>query len=110
MASAKSTTPPAKSILAVQQAQHEDKMSAMGGMNDVLSKTLEVQTDARDILKTLLSAVQEIQKKGGAAGDATQTASNTAGGNAGAGNGPKSSLRGQRQPMPTPPVSMMNEV
>jgi len=109
MASARSTTPPAKSILAVQQAQHEDKMSAMGGMGDVLNKSLEVQTDARDILKTIAQAVQQLQKAGGAAGDAS-SASNTGGGNAGAANGPKSSLRGQRQPMPTPPVSMMNEV
>jgi predicted chitinase len=109
MASAKSTTPPAKSILAVQQAQHEDKMSAMGGMNDVLSKSLEVQTDARDILKTIAAAVQQLQKAGGTAAD-EPSQSATSGGNAGAGNGPKSSLRGQRQPMPTPPVSMLNEV
>jgi predicted chitinase len=110
MASAKSTTPPAKSILAVQQAQHEDKMSAMGGMGDVLNKSLEVQTDARDILKTIAAAVQQLQKAGGAGAGDQPSQNATSGGNAGAGGGPKSSLRGQRQPMPTPPVSMMNEV
>jgi predicted chitinase len=112
--SAKSTTPPAKSIMAVQQAQHEDKMSAMGNMGDVMNKALEVQTDSRDLLKTILSAVQAMQKGGGTASDAasTQTTaqSNTAGGNAGAARRPQSSLRGQQQQMPTPPVSMMNAV
>jgi hypothetical protein len=75
----------------------------------VLSKSLEVQTDARDILKTIAAAVQQLQKAGGTAAD-EPSQSATSGGNAGAGNGPKSSLRGQRQPMPTPPVSMLNEV
>jgi hypothetical protein len=53
--------------------------------------------------------VQQLQKAGGTAAD-EPSQSATSGGNAGAGNGPKSSLRGQRQPMPTPPVSMLNEV
>jgi predicted chitinase len=110
MASAKSTTPPAKNILAVQQAQHEEKMNAMGNHSDLMQQSLDVQTDARDILKTILSTVQELQKKGGDGSDGSTPSSNGAGGNQVSAGAPKSSLRGQRQPMPTPPVSMLNEV
>lgn len=107
LGSAKSVTPGTKNILAVQQAQHEERMGSMGGMNDSLGKSLEVQTDTRDTLKQILAAVQDMQKgKAEAGAPATQMA----GGNANAGNGPKSALRGQQQPMPTPPVSMMNAV
>ncbi len=107
--SPRSTAPSTKGIMAVQQAQHDDKMSAMGGMGDALSKSLEVQSDARDTLKSILSIVQAMQKNGGSVAGAPAQSS-VAGGGANAANKPNSSLRGPTQQMPTAPVSMMNSV
>lgn len=103
-ASFKSTVPQTRGILAVQQAQHEEKMSAMAGHADIAQKSLDVQSETRDLIKQVLQVVQDKQKKDQSGPDTT------AGGGAQAARQPNSSLRGTVQQMPRAPVSMTNSV
>lgn len=90
-----SAASPTRNIQAVQQAQHDDKMQAMGGMGDVLNKSLGVQTETRDTLKAIYAAVQAMQ--GGKSAPASTSAPVPP---------PTSASRGQMQPMAPAPVSM----
>lgn len=103
-ASMKSTAPQTRGILAVQQAQHEEKMSVMAGHADIAQKQLDVQTETRDLIKQVLQVVQDKQKSNQSGPDTT------AGGGVAASRQPNSSLRGTVQPMPRAPVSMTNSV
>jgi predicted chitinase len=94
-----SAASPTRNIQAVQQAQHDDKMQAMGGMGDVLNKSLGVQTEARDTLKAIYAAVQAMQ--GGKSAPASTSAPVPP---------PTSASRGQMQPMAPAPVSMSKMV
>jgi hypothetical protein len=93
-----------RNIMAVQQAQHEDKMSAIGGVGDVLNKQLAVQTDTRNTLNAILKIVSGIQQ-GGDSKPQQGTSSS-----APAPNAPVSSNRGMPQQMANPPVSMAKMV
>jgi predicted chitinase len=103
-ASMKSTAPQTRGILAVQQAQHEERMNVMQGHADIAQKSLDVQTETRDLIKQVLAVVQDKQKNDQSGPD------NTAGGGANAPRQPNSSLRGTVQQMPRAPVSMTNSV
>jgi predicted chitinase len=94
-----------RNIMAVQQAQHEDKMSAIGDVGDVLNKQLAVQTDTRNTLNAILKIVSGIQQGGGSGGQQQGTSSSAPQPNA-----PVSSNRGTPQQMATPPVSMAKMV
>jgi predicted chitinase len=85
-------------ILAVQQAQHEDKMSAMGGMGDVLNKSLDVQTTSRDTLQAMFKLLQSMQA--GKSQPSTDSATPMPN------SGPTSASRGQQQNVAASPVSM----
>ncbi|WP_144106715.1 glycoside hydrolase family 19 protein [Paraburkholderia sp. BCC1886] len=89
----------ARSVTAVQQAQHQEKMGAMGDVSDILNKGLKINSDQLDTLKAILTAVQTM----------ASTAQQGNAANAPPASQPASNPRGARQMMPASPVSMRKQ-
>ncbi|WP_233874985.1 transglycosylase SLT domain-containing protein [Paraburkholderia adhaesiva] len=107
-ASARPLDQGSKSIMAVQQAQHDEHMDALGGVGETLDRSLKVHEQALDVLKAMYDLVR--QAVGQAASQASNQGSGSVGNAAGTTPGGADSVqalqRGTARPMPTPPVSM----
>ncbi|SAK59321.1 glycoside hydrolase family protein [Caballeronia arationis] len=99
--SAKPVGSGSRNIAAVQQAQHDEHMDALGGVGDTLGKSLKVHEESLGTLKAILALMQTTSKSNDQG--ATSAPSTTA-----PGTGPIQS--GPPQKMPTPPVSMRKMV
>jgi predicted chitinase len=99
--SAKPVGSGSRNIAAVQQAQHDEHMDALGGVGDTLGKSLKVHEESLGTLKAILAMMQTTSKSNdqGAASAPSKTVPGT---------GPIQS--GPPQQMPTPPVSMRKMV
>ena len=93
-----------KSIMAVQRAQHDEHMDALGGVGETLDRSLKVHEQALDVLKAMYDLIHQAVNQGaGSAG----TAAGSAGTSATTVAGTVQPLqRGMARAMPTPPVSM----
>ncbi|WP_233874305.1 transglycosylase SLT domain-containing protein [Paraburkholderia adhaesiva] len=101
-ASAKPVGEGPKSIMAVQQAQHDQHMDALGGVGDTLASSLKVHEQALDVLKAMYALIQQ------AVSARQGTAANSGAGSPGApATGLPTPTGGVSRPMPTPPVSMV---
>jgi hypothetical protein len=97
--SAKPVASGARNIAAVQQAQHDEHMDAMGGLGDTLGKSLKVHEQSLDTLKAILSLMQATSKSSDQGASNAQSQPSAA-----------PSRSGPSQQMPTPPVSMRKMV
>jgi predicted chitinase len=99
--SAKPVASGARNIAAVQQAQHDEHMDAMGGLGDTLGKSLKVHEESLGTLKAILALMQTTSKSGDQGTSSAPEQSSTSAG---------PSRSGPSQKMPTPPVSMRKMV
>ncbi|MBB5409292.1 cell pole-organizing protein PopZ [Paraburkholderia sp. HC6.4b] len=90
-----------KSLMTIQQAQHDEHMDALGGVGETLDRSLKVHEQALDVLKAMYDLMQQAVKQGARSG-----AGNLAAGANAAAASTVQSLPSTSRPMPTAPVSM----
>jgi predicted chitinase len=101
--SAKPIATGTRNIMAVQQAQHDAHMDAVGGVGDTLDKSLKVHEDTLDTLKAILAVMKSQGKtaRDDSSADASAAQPNST---------PADVPRRPRQDMPKSPVSMRKMV